>query len=110
MTDTTWMKPGLIGAGAGAAVAMVLGFTWGGWVTGGAAATMSEDAVVAALVPVCVDLAATDPERVDKLETVRAAAGFQRRSALMATGWATVPGSDAPDQTLAQACLLAIEI
>ncbi len=110
MTETSWIKPGLIGAGAGAAIAMVLGFTWGGWMTQSSAATMSEDAVVAALVPVCVDMAATDPARVEKLETIRAAAVFRRRNALMAAGWATVPGSDTPNQALGQACLGAIDI
>jgi hypothetical protein len=64
-------QAGLIGAVAGAAVAMVLGFTWGGWVTGGTATSMSGDAAVAALVPICVDMARTDPARSVRLDSIR---------------------------------------
>lgn len=54
----------------------VVGFSWGGWETGGGASTMasdmSRDDVIAALVPVCVDQARTDADRVTKLATIRA--------------------------------------
>jgi hypothetical protein len=47
------------GAVAGAVVTMVVGFYWGGWSLGSTADRMakerSEQAVVAALAPVCVD-------------------------------------------------------
>jgi hypothetical protein len=55
----------------------------GGWVTGGTsherALAMSRTEVVAAMVPVCLDKAGTDPERETKLETIRAASTYQRR-------------------------------
>lgn len=51
-------KPALWGAVAGAAVLAIVGFNWGGWTTGGKAETMAvkrvDEAVVAALAPVCV--------------------------------------------------------
>jgi hypothetical protein len=58
------MKPGIKeliwGAVGGAIAAMIVGFVWGGWVTGGTAermvATQSNIKVVEALVPVCVAL------------------------------------------------------
>lgn len=52
-------KPALWGAAAGAAALAFVGFNWGGWITGGKAESMAvkrvDDAVVAALAPVCVD-------------------------------------------------------
>jgi len=43
---------------ASVVVTMIIGFTWGGWVTGGTAQemakTMAEDAVVRRLAPICV--------------------------------------------------------
>src|SRR6266508_5398742 len=49
----------LQGAAAGAAPILVVGFTWGGWVTGGTAKEMAQksatSAVVTALAPICVD-------------------------------------------------------
>lgn len=52
-------KPALWGAAAGAAALAFVGFNWGGWTTGGKAESMAvkrvDEAVVAALAPVCVD-------------------------------------------------------
>jgi hypothetical protein len=109
-----WLKPGIYGALVGAAAVSIVGFTWGGWVTGGTAQekamAVARDEVVAAMVPVCLDMARTDPARADKLATIRAAATHQQRDALMAAGWATVPGTEAPDRDIAQACLAALEL
>jgi hypothetical protein len=114
MNIPEWVKPGVYGAVIGAVVIGVAGFSWGGWVTGGTAremaTTMARDDVVASMVPVCLDLARSDPNRAERLETIRAASTYQRRNAVMATGWATVPGSDAPDRDIAQACLAELEL
>jgi len=114
MKTPTWFKPGIYGAIIGAALVAVVGFTWGGWVTGGTAndmaTSMARDDVVAAMVPVCLDMARTDPERMAKLTTIKAAETYQRRNALMDAGWATMPGSDAPDQDIAKACLAKLEL
>lgn len=109
-----WLKPGLYGALIGAVVVSISGFTWGGWVTGktshGMAVAMSRSEVISALVPVCLDMARTDPERAAKLAEIRTASTFRRRDALMETGWATVPGAKTPDREIAQACLVALDI
>ena len=114
MNIPEWLKPGIYGALIGAVCVGVVGFTWGGWVTGGTAndraIAMSRDNVVASMVPVCLNMAGADPARTDKMETIRAASTYQRRDAVMAAGWATVPGTDAPDRDIAQACLAALEL
>ncbi|UES59829.1 hypothetical protein GFK91_29110 (plasmid) [Roseibium aggregatum] len=113
MNTPEWLKPVALGVVIGAAAASTLGFSWGGWVTGGSAAKManalSHDKVIAALVPVCVDLSRIDTERAAKLAKIRETSAYQRRNALMGTGWATIPGSDTADRDLAQACLAALE-
>jgi hypothetical protein len=112
MNAPDWLKPGVYGAAIGAVLVGITGFTWGGWVTGGTsnerALAMSRTEVVAAMVPVCLDKADADPERATKLDTIRAASTYQQRDALMAAGWATVPGAEAPDRDIAQACLTAL--
>jgi hypothetical protein len=114
MKTPEWLKPGIYGALIGAVFVGIIGFTWGGWVTGGTAndraMAMSRDDVVASMVPVCLDMARSDPARADKMETIRAASTYQRRGALMAVGWATMPGTDAPDRDIAQACLAALDV
>ena len=114
MTTPEWLKPGIYGALVGAAVVGIVGFSWGGWMTrGGAdefATAMAEDEVIAALVPVCLEISRTDPNRVAQIAAIREASSFERRDAVMETGWATMPGSDGPNRDLAQACIEGLEL
>ena len=114
MTFPEWTKPGAYGALGGAIVISILGFTWGGWTTRGSALEMAQslanEEVTLAMVPVCLNMASADPERAEKLVLVQEASGFNRRKALMDTGWATQPGADAPSRDLATACLAGLEL
>ncbi|WP_411892582.1 hypothetical protein [Yoonia sp. SDW83-1] len=114
MTFPEWTKPGIYGALGGAIAVSILGFTWGGWVTSGNAQTMAQDfatdEVTLAMVPVCLNMSAADPERAEKLAILQDASAFGRRNAMMETGWATHPGSDKPDRNLADACLAGLEL
>jgi pimeloyl-ACP methyl ester carboxylesterase len=114
MNFPEWLKPVALGVVIGAVAASTIGFSWGGWVTGGTAAkmanTLSHEKVIAALVPVCVGMSRADTERAGKLEQIRETPSYQRRNILMETGWATVPGSDSADRDLAEACLAALEL
>ena len=55
MLKTEIIKPVLMGAVGGAVALAIVGFSWGGWVTGGTAETMAnkqaKSAMVAALAP-----------------------------------------------------------
>lgn len=59
MEAPTQLKPALWGAVGGALALAILGFTWGGWVTGSKADVLARQKVQAALVevltPMCVD-------------------------------------------------------
>ena len=114
MNMPDWLKPAIYAAATGAAILGLVGFTWGGWVTGQTAhdraMAMSHDDVVAAMVPVCLDIADRDPDRMEVLATLSAAATYQRRNALMEAGWATMPGATEPDRDIAQACLAMIDV
>lgn len=114
MNTPEWLKPGIYGALVGAIIVGVVGFSWGGWVTSGGAnkmaSAMAHDNVIAALLPVCLDMSRTDTDRVAKLETIREASTYQRRDAVMKAGWATMPGSESPNRDLAQACMSALEL
>ena len=114
MNTPEWLRPGLYGAAIGAVLLGIVGFSWGGWVTGGTASaratTLAHDSVVSAMVPVCLDLAQADPARAAKLETIKAATTYQRRDAVMQAGWATMPGAEKPDRDIAQACLAKLEL
>ncbi len=105
----TWLKPGLTGAVIGAIVLAIVGFSWGGWVTGGSAKDMankaSSAAVAAALTPYCVDRAGT-ADAAATLTELKAASAYSRKSLVEKAGWATPLGTDKPNTDLAQACQL----
>lgn len=114
MNMPVWLKPGIYGAVVGAVVVSLVGFSWGGWVSGSTASdratAMARKSVVTAMVPVCLDMAHSDQASADKMQTIRAAETYKRRDALMATGWATMPGTDAPNRDIAQACLAELDL
>ncbi|WP_406649027.1 hypothetical protein QEZ52_07385 [Aliisedimentitalea scapharcae] len=109
MTFPEWTKPGVYGTLVGAVAVSIVGFSWGGWTTSGTAQDMADsfaaEQVTLAMVPVCLGLSEADAERVEILATLREASNFQRRKAMMETGWVTLPGTDAPSRDLADACL-----
>ncbi len=109
MTLPESTKPSIYGAIIGAIALAIIGFTWGGWTTGGTAEKLAQDradkAVIRAMVPLCLNVSNADPERVAKLATINQATRYKRRDAVMDTGWATLPGAEKPDRDLAEACM-----
>ncbi len=102
------IKLGLWGAVGGAIVSAIIGFAWGGWVTGGTAQTMAEemaeDAVVDRLAPICVEQFTQGLEKVQKLEELKKTDSWQRDDYVGEQGWATMPGEDKPDSKVAKKC------
>jgi len=82
------VKPAVWGAIGGAIAAMIIGFVWGGWVTGGTAgkmvATSAEDASVLALTPLCVAKAEQQPEQ---LVLLKKASSYSRGDFVTKAGW-----------------------
>jgi hypothetical protein len=83
---------------------IILGFTWGGWVTGGSAQRMSDDAVVQRLAPICVGQFDQDPGKALKLEELKKMSSYQRDDYVKEQGWATMPGEAQPNSKVADAC------
>lgn len=110
MKIPTWIKPALLGAGAGAIVLAFAGFSYGGWTTTTAAKDMSKKdvavAVAAALTPYCVQSSAADPGGAVILAEIKAASAYNRKGIVEKAGWATPLGADKPSSDLAQACQL----
>ncbi|MGF1628141.1 MAG: hypothetical protein ACFCUT_01585 [Kiloniellaceae bacterium] len=109
MNAPEWLKPVAYGSVAGAIALAIVGFSWGGWVTGGTADKMANDharqEVVAALVPICVEQSRLDPRLTETLAQLQAATNYKRSDMLMEAGWATMPGSTDPNRAVASACM-----
>ncbi len=72
MNVPEWTKPAAWGVVGGAIAAMVIGFSWGGWVTGGTAVQMgaasAEVAIIQAFTPLCVAKAEQESETLVLLQ------------------------------------------
>jgi hypothetical protein len=94
---------------ASAVATMIVGFSWGGWVTGSTARSMAavtgEDAVVKRLAPICVVRFSQDPGKDLKLKEVQATDTWQRGDYVKKQGWATMPGEKEPDGKVADECV-----
>jgi alpha/beta superfamily hydrolase len=101
-------KPMLWGAVIGAAACMIIGFSWGGWVTGGTArkdaAAAAHDAIVVALAPICADRFRTQGDAPAKIAELAKASSWERGSVIEKSGYATMPGSKSTDSDVARAC------
>jgi hypothetical protein len=82
MQAPEWLKPALYGAACGAVALAIVGFSWGGWVTGGTARLMAADQsqtdVVSALTSICLDQSKRDPQLTERVAVLKAASSWKR--------------------------------
>jgi hypothetical protein len=103
-------KPALWGIVGGAVAAAIIGFTWGGWVTGStaeaAAVQRSNAAVVVALAPLCVEKFQRGADVPGTLSALKKADSWSQGDYIEKGGWAALPGSNSPQQlsAVAKAC------
>ncbi len=102
------IKLGFWSAIGGAIVLAIIGFKWGGWVTGGTAQAMAEEMAVKAvggrLTPICVAQFNQDPEKGQKLKELKKKDFWEQQKYVEKQGWATMLGETKPDSKVADAC------
>ena len=103
MTLPEWLKPGILGFGLGAIAITIVGFSWGGWVTGSKADKIASDMAQAEVVKAFVSI--SDPNAAKTLADLEKAQSYQRDDVIMDSGWATLPGARSPSRPLALACI-----
>lgn len=92
----------------GAVLTVILGFTWGGWVTTGRANVMRDTAVRDAkadlVAGVCVHNFVTAGDAADNLKTLKAKSTWQRSDFIKEGGWTKIAGIDDTVTNAASAC------
>jgi hypothetical protein len=87
---------------------MIVGFSWGGWVTGGTAqqnaAKAATEARAELAASICVDRFGKGPDAAGKLVALKATDSWKRRQFLEEGGWVTLPGLDKPIDGAAALC------
>lgn len=110
MTIPSWIKPAAWGAVCGAAAITIFTMSAGWLVTSGAAeeqaANEADRAVIAALTPICVarfnKVAETQQEKY--IAALEQESSWSQGDWIEEKGWATLPGSDEPNDEVAEAC------
>ncbi len=102
-------KTVLFWACAGAAIAvMVVGFGWGGWVTGGTADRMATQAASAAradlAAQICVNRFTNSPNAAANLVSLKATDSWKQHEIIEKGGWVTIPGTDQPVADASSLC------
>lgn len=89
-------------------VTIVIGFAWGGWVTGGTAAHMASDAADQARAQLaaasCIIRFHDGPNAVAQLAALKKADSYERSDLIEKGGWVTMPGSTDPVAGAADIC------
>lgn len=100
---------------AGTLVAtLIVGFTWGGWVTGGTARDMAQDAgdlsryELASVICAEKFMAASDA-RAQLTELKSIDSSYRQRQFIDDGGWATMPGQDKGARQTAELCANVLE-
>jgi hypothetical protein len=94
---------------AGAVVlTVIVGFTWGGWVTGGSAMDRAKDAAEDAKAALAADICAYRflgaSDAGAQLAALKEASSYNRRSVIEKGGWVTLAGAKEPVDGAAQLC------
>jgi hypothetical protein len=99
----------LQGIAIGAVASIVIGFSWGGWMTGSTANRLAADrvdtAVVAALTPVCVEKFLQNSDAQANLAAIKKIpSNSEQGEYVRKGGWATLPGATSTEYRLAREC------
>ena len=88
---------------------IVVGFVWGGWVTGGTATPMAGDAADGARAQLaaiaCVAGFNQGPDAVAQLAALKKANSYERGDMIAKNGWVALPGSKDPVTGAADICV-----
>ena len=107
-------KTALAWACAGSVAAtLIVGFTWGGWVTGGTAQEMTaragEQAHSELASVICVESFLANPNARAQLTELKALnLSYKQRQFVESAGWATMPKTDSADRDAADLCAKAL--
>ncbi len=98
------IKYGIWGLICGGVIAMIVGFSWGGWTTAGTTQTMTKEAVLASQAAICVAQFMKQPNHEQKLKELGDVSSWQRAEVIEKGGWDKMPGQEKAGYAVARAC------
>jgi hypothetical protein len=104
------VKFGVWGLICGAVIAMIIGFAWGGWITGGSAQKMTDEAVLASQAAICVAQFMKQPNHEARLKEIEKVDSWKRSEFIEKGGWDKMPGQEKASSLVSQACAKGLEV
>ena len=104
------IKFGVWGIVGGAIIAMIIGFSWGGWSTAATTQKMSDKAVLASQAAICVAQFMRAPNHDEELKAFEETDSWKRSELIEKGGWDKMPGQGEASGAVADACARGIEI
>ena len=101
---------GVWGLIIGAIIVMIIGFAWGGWLTGGTAQKMTDEAVLASQAAICVAQFIKQPNHEEKLKELEKIDSWKRSDFIEKGGWDKMPGQEKSGPQVSQACAKGLEV
>ena len=95
---------------AGAVIAMILGFAWGGWKTFSTTQKMSEQAVLASQAAICVAQFMKEPNHEEKFKEFEKTSSWERAKFIEKGGWDKMPGQETAGYLVSRACADGLEL
>lgn len=97
---------GIVGGGA---IAMIIGFNWGGWTTSSTTQQMSDEAVLASRASICVAQFMGAPNHELKAKEFQGTDSYRRSELIEKGGWDRMPGQEKAVYGVASACVTGLE-
>jgi len=94
----------------GAAIAIIIGFVWGGWTTAGATQNQADEAVLATRAAICVAHLMKNPRHQDALKTLKETSSWERAAFIEKGGWDKMPGETPANYAVSRACANGLEM
>jgi hypothetical protein len=93
----------------GAGLAMIVGFSWGGWNTSTTTQKMSDEAVLTSHSSICIAQFMGTPDYKARLKEFQGMEGYKKSEFIEQYGWDKMPGQDKSSWGVASACVAGIE-
>ena len=106
----TKVKFGVWGLICGAAIAIIIGFAWGGWKTGARTKELTEKAVLASQAAICVAQFMKQPNHEEKLKEFEKLSSWEGSKFIEKGGWDKMPGQETADYSVSRACADGLEL
>jgi len=97
-------KYGIWGLILWACGAMLIGFNWGGWVTGTKSQANTDAAVLSTRTAICVAQFVKGPRYQERLKELKATNSWERSAVIEKGGWDRMPGEEKAVATVSRPC------